>query len=232
MKINGAVAQKLTVLTHDILRYGSCVSMEIMCALFQDLCKKDGLKVKLWRECVRTFLISVDLSCKAAAQRSGPKVWTLPDQVLLTRRFIMKVAFLLDEWGLDWTKTYNFEETCLSLSPCGCHGWWWNGKNQKPHAVSDANETSCHCHLGHLCGACVGRCAVHFPWYHRACGTRFDYRRLDDLLSQSLGVHGYSAATVLKDGGHGECACSWAGFCCAHGHGACLHQCRDQADAA
>ena len=27
-KINGAVAEKLTVLTHDMLRLGSCVSLE------------------------------------------------------------------------------------------------------------------------------------------------------------------------------------------------------------
>ena len=83
-KINGAVAEKR--------------------ALFQDLCEKDGLNVQLPREWVRAFLISIDLSFKAAAQRSGPKVWTLPDKVLLTRRFIVKIAFLLDEWGLDWTR--------------------------------------------------------------------------------------------------------------------------------
>ena len=103
-----------TVLTHDMLRHGSCVSLEIMRALFQGLSKKDGLKVKLSREWVCTFLISIDLSYKAAAQRSGPKVWTLPDKVLLTRRFIMKIAFLFDEWGLNWTRTCNFDETCLS----------------------------------------------------------------------------------------------------------------------
>ena len=52
-EINGAVAEKLTVLTHDMLRHVSCVSLEIMRALFQDLCEKDGLKVKLSREWVR-----------------------------------------------------------------------------------------------------------------------------------------------------------------------------------
>ena len=35
-----AVAEKLTVLTHDMLRQGSCMSLEIMRTLFQDLCKK------------------------------------------------------------------------------------------------------------------------------------------------------------------------------------------------
>ena len=104
-KTNDAVAEKLTVLTHDMLRHGSCVSLEFMRALFQDL---------------------------VAAQRSGPKVWTLPDKVLLTKRFIMKIAFLVDEWGPDWTRTYNFDGTCLSLSPTDSHGWWWKGKNQKP----------------------------------------------------------------------------------------------------
>ena len=57
---------------------------------------------------------------------------TLPHKVLLTRRFIMKIAFLLNEWGLDWTRTNNFDETCLSLSPTGSHSWWWKGKNRKP----------------------------------------------------------------------------------------------------
>ena len=84
------------VLTHDMLRRGSCVSLEIMRALFQDLCKKDSLKVKLSCAWVRTFLISIDLSYKAAAQRSRPKVWILPDKVVLTKRFIMKIAFLLE----------------------------------------------------------------------------------------------------------------------------------------
>ena len=129
-KINGTVAEKLTVLTHDMLRQGSCVSLEIMRTLFQDLCEKDGLKVKLSCEWVRAFLVSIDLSFKAAAQRSGPKVWTLPDKVVLTKRFIMKIAFLLDEWGLDWTRTYNFDETCLCLSPTGSHGWWWKPSKQ------------------------------------------------------------------------------------------------------
>ena len=119
-KINGSLAEKLTVLTHDMLRQGSCVSLEIIRALFQDLCKKEGLEVT-WS---RVFLVSIDLSCKAAAQRSGPKVWTLPDKEMLTKRFIMKIAFLLDEWGLDWTRTYNLDETCLCLSPTGSHGWW------------------------------------------------------------------------------------------------------------
>ena len=62
-------------------------------------------------------------------------------------------------------------------------------------------------------------------------GARFGHRRLDDILSQSLGVHGNSAAAVLEDGGNGERTCSWAGLCCAHGHGAYPHQCRDQTDA-
>ena len=33
---------------------------------------------------------------------------------------------------LDWTRTYNFDETCLCLSPTGSHGWWWKGANEKP----------------------------------------------------------------------------------------------------
>ena len=103
-KISAAVAEKLTVLTGDMRRQGSCVSLEIMRALFRYLCKEEGLEVKLSRELVRAFLVSIALSYKAAAQRSGPKVWTLPDKVLLTRRFILKIAFLLDEWGLDWTR--------------------------------------------------------------------------------------------------------------------------------
>ena len=130
-KISGAVAEKLTVLANDMLCQGSCVSLEIMRTLFQDLCEKDGLNVKLSREWVRAFLVSIDLSHKAAAERSGPKVWTLPDKVVLTKRSIMKIAFLLDEWGLDWTWTYNFDETCLCLSPTGSHGWWWKGANDK-----------------------------------------------------------------------------------------------------
>ena len=131
-KISGAVAEKLTVLTHDMLRQGSCVSLEIMRTLFQDLCEKDGFNLKLSREWVRAFLVSIDLSYKAAAQRSGPQVWTLLDKVVLTKRFIMKIAFLLDEWSLDWTRTYNFDETCLFLSPTGSHGWWWKAANEKP----------------------------------------------------------------------------------------------------
>ena len=131
-KINGAVAEKLTVLTHDMLRQGSCVSLDIMRTVFEDLCKMEGLEVKLSREWVRAFLVSMDFSYKAAAQRSGPKVWTLSDKVVLTQRFIMKIAFLLDTWGLDWTRTYNFDETRLCLSPTGSHGWWWKGANEKP----------------------------------------------------------------------------------------------------
>ena len=42
-------------------RQGSCVSFEIMRTLFQDLCEKDGLSVKLSREWVRAFLVSIDL---------------------------------------------------------------------------------------------------------------------------------------------------------------------------
>ena len=61
-KITRAVAEKLTVLTQDIFRQGSSVSLEIMRTLFQDLCEKDGLKVKLSREWVRAFLVSIDLS--------------------------------------------------------------------------------------------------------------------------------------------------------------------------
>ena len=109
----------MTVLTHDMPRHGSCVSLDIIRALFQVLRMKDGLKVELSSEWVRAFLVSIDLSYKAAAHRSGLKVWTLPDQVLLARRFIMKIAFLQDEWGLDWTTTYNFDEPCVSLSPKG-----------------------------------------------------------------------------------------------------------------
>ena len=128
-KINGAVAEKLTVLTHDMLRRGSCVSLEIMRALFQDLSKKDGVKVKLSREWVRTFLISIDSSYKAASQGSGPKVW------LLTRRFIVKIARLpFCSTSGAWTGQgpTTFVDTCLSLSPIGSHGWWWKGENQKP----------------------------------------------------------------------------------------------------
>eukprot|EP00971_Amphidinium_carterae_P020287 399740-Amphidinium_carterae.1 len=44
----------------------------------------------------------------------------------------MKIAYLLDEWGLDWTRCFNFDETCLALSPTGTHGWWWKGKDEKP----------------------------------------------------------------------------------------------------
>ena len=81
-KITGAVAEQLTVLTHEVLRQGACVSLEIM----RTHCKKEGLEVRLSREWVRAFLVSIDLSFKAAAQRSGPKVWTLPDKVVLTRK--------------------------------------------------------------------------------------------------------------------------------------------------
>ena len=30
------------------------------------------------------------------------------------------------------TRTYNFDETCLSLTPTGSNGWWLKGENQKP----------------------------------------------------------------------------------------------------
>ena len=53
-----------------------------------------------------------------------------------------------------------------------------------------------------------------------------------DVWMTSLGVHGNSAAAVLEDGGNGERTNSWAGLCCAHGHGAYPHQCQDQTDAA
>ena len=72
-KITGAVAEKLTVLTHDMLRQGSCVSLEIMRTLFQDLCKKEGLEVRLSREWVRAFLVSIALSFKAAATTKRPQ---------------------------------------------------------------------------------------------------------------------------------------------------------------
>ena len=83
------------------------------CVLIPRPLQKGGLEVKLSREWVRALLVSIDLSYKAAAQRSGPKVWTLSDKVVLTKLFIMKIAFLLNTWGLDWTRTYNFDETCL-----------------------------------------------------------------------------------------------------------------------
>ena len=223
-KIKGAVAETLTVLTHDMLRHVSCVSFEIMLALFQDLCKKDGLKVKLSLEWVRTFLISIDMSCQAAAQRSGPEVWTLPDKVLLTRRFIMKIAFVLDEWGLDWTKTYNFDETCLSLSLTGSHGWWWKGKNQKPQFQKPTKQAVT---VTLVTSAVRAQVAAQCT-FHGTTERVVPDLTTDDLLSQSLDVHGYSAAAALKDGGHGECAYSCVGFCCAHGHGACPHQCQDQ----
>ena len=41
-QISGAVAEKLAVLTHDMLRHGSCVSLEIMRAIFRDICEKEG----------------------------------------------------------------------------------------------------------------------------------------------------------------------------------------------
>ena len=69
----GVVAEKLTVLTHDMLRQGSCVSLEIMRTLFQDVCKKEGLEVTLSRESLHAFLVSIDLSCKAAAQRTATR---------------------------------------------------------------------------------------------------------------------------------------------------------------
>ena len=52
-------------------------------------CEKDCLNVKLSHDWVRAFPVSIDLSLKAAAQQSGPKVWTLLDKVVLTKRFIM-----------------------------------------------------------------------------------------------------------------------------------------------
>ena len=74
--------------------------------------------------------------------RSGPKVWTFPDKVVLTKRIIMKIVFVLDEWGLDWTRTCNFDETsCLEPD--------WQSRlvveRQEPEAaVSEANETGGH----------------------------------------------------------------------------------------
>ena len=76
-------------------------------------------------------------------------MWSLHDKGVLTKRFIMKIAFLLDERDLDWTRTCNFDETCLCLSPTGSHGWWWKGANEKPefqrpskHAVTVTLVTS------------------------------------------------------------------------------------------
>ena len=68
-KISGTVAEKLTVVTHDTHRQGSCVSLEIMRALFRDLSKYEGLEVKLSSERMRAFLVSIDLSW---LQRSEP----------------------------------------------------------------------------------------------------------------------------------------------------------------
>ena len=62
---------------------------------------------------------------------AAPRCGLLPDKVVLTKRFIMKIAFLLDTSSLDWTWTCNFDETCLCLSPTGSHGWWWKGANDK-----------------------------------------------------------------------------------------------------
>eukprot|EP00971_Amphidinium_carterae_P323032 6420013-Amphidinium_carterae.1 len=78
-------------MTHDMIKQLACVSVEIMRALFEDLCKKEGVEVKLSREWVRGFLFSVDLSFKAASQRSGPKVWTPVEKEEKTKHFVMKI---------------------------------------------------------------------------------------------------------------------------------------------
>ena len=153
------LAEKLTLLTHDMLRQGSCVSLEIMRTLSQDLCEKDGLNVKLSREWVRAFLVSIDLSFEAAAQRSGLKVWTLPDKVVVTKRLIMKLVGP----GLD--KDVQLRRDMSLLEPD------WQSRLvvercERKTGVSETIETGCHCHSGHLCRACTGCCPVHFPWYH------------------------------------------------------------------
>eukprot|EP00971_Amphidinium_carterae_P137873 2732489-Amphidinium_carterae.1 len=49
-------------MTYDMIEQRACVSVEIMLVLFEDLCKKEGVEVKLSREWVRGFLLSIDLS--------------------------------------------------------------------------------------------------------------------------------------------------------------------------
>ena len=110
-----------------------CVARDHAVPSSKTHCKKEGLEVKLSREWVRAFLVSIDLGHKAAAQRRSPDVWTLPDKDMLTKRFIMKIVFFLDTWCLDWTRTYNFDETCLCLSPTGSHGWWWRCRSFRDH---------------------------------------------------------------------------------------------------
>ena len=133
----------------------------------------------------------------------------------------MKVAFLLDEWGLDWTRTYNFDETCLCLSPTGSHGWWWKGANEKLEFQRPSKQA-------------VTVTLVTFAVRAQVAAQCIFHGTTDRVVpdSQSFGVHGNSAAAVLEDGGNGERTYSWAGLCCAHGHGAYPHQCRNQTDAA
>eukprot|EP00971_Amphidinium_carterae_P112587 2229707-Amphidinium_carterae.2 len=80
----------MTVMTHDMIKQRACVSVEIMRALFDDLCKTEGVEVELPGEWVRAFLLSIDFSFKAASQRYGPKVRVL-------RRIVMKIAYSLEE---------------------------------------------------------------------------------------------------------------------------------------
>eukprot|EP00971_Amphidinium_carterae_P230129 4567317-Amphidinium_carterae.1 len=55
-------------------------------------------------------------------QQMGAKVWTPAEKYEMTKHFVMKIAYLLDKWGLDWART---------ASPTGTHGWCWKGKDEK-----------------------------------------------------------------------------------------------------
>ena len=131
---------------------------------------------------------------------------------------------------MNCQRTYNFDETCLCLSPTGSHGWWWKGANKKAEfqrpskqAVTVTLVTSA------VRAQFAAQCIFH--------GTT--ERVVPDLAtdvwmtySHNNWVHRNSAAAVLEDGGNGERTYSCTGLCCAHGHGAYPHQCRDQTDAA
>ena len=127
--------------------------------------------------------------------------------------------------GLDWTRMYNFDETCLCLSPTGSHGWWWNGANAKPEFQRPSKQAVTVTLVTSAVRAQVAaQCIFH----------GITERVVPDLATDVWMTYSHNhwtsteTAAAVLEGGNGERTYSWAGLCCAHGHGAYPHQCRDQ----
>eukprot|EP00971_Amphidinium_carterae_P178701 3544845-Amphidinium_carterae.2 len=119
-KIPSALAEKMTVMTHDMIKQSVC-----------HLDRRSGGEVVSGVGAIVPVEHRPKLQSCIAKVWSEAKVQTPVEKEKKTFHFVMKIAFLLDKWRLDWTRCFNFDETCLALSPTGIHGWWWKGKDEK-----------------------------------------------------------------------------------------------------